>query len=136
MPNKMLASIFVTIVGIFATFKITIPCISKHSDFFYPAMVYKGLLLVLSWTVLSRLGKSNNGLKKSYDFKALGRWFAAAGVIIFVASDMILIASKTCSGIKGDTSMAVMATYYTGQLLISLSSIEAFSEKDDNVKQS
>ena len=131
----MLASIFVTIVGIFATFKITIPCISKHSDLFYPAMVYKGLLLVLSWIVLSRLGVSNTDKKKRYDLKALGRWFAAAGVIIFVASDMILIASMTCSGIKGDTSMAIMATYYTGQLLISLSSIEAFSENDNKINQ-
>ena len=135
MPNKILASILVTIVGIFATFKITVPCISQHSDIFYPALVYKGLLLVLSWTVLSRLGKSNKGLKKSYDVKALGRWLAAAGVITFVASDMILIASMTCSGIKGDTSMAIMATYYTGQLLISLSSIEAFSENDNKINQ-
>merc|ERR1719367_1212202 len=56
MPNKIIASIFVVLMAIFATFYITIPCISTQKDLFYPAMIYKGILIALTWTVLSRLG--------------------------------------------------------------------------------
>ena len=56
MPNKVIASMFVVILGLFATFYVTIPCISTQKDIFYPALFYKGLLIALSWKVISRLG--------------------------------------------------------------------------------
>ena len=137
MPNKLFALIFVIILGLVATFYITIPCISTQKDLLYPAIFYKGILILLSWTVLSRLGvKRKKGVdKRNYQAQVLGRWLAVLGVVIFVASDMILISSMTCSSITGDTSMAIMSTYYLGQLLISLSSIETFSEEITSVKE-
>ena len=137
MPNKFIASIFVVLMGIFATFIITIPCISSQKDLFYPAMVYKGILIALTWTVISRLGiKRRKGLDKTaFKIQTWGRWLAVLGVVIFVTSDMILISSMTCKNIKGDHSMEIMSTYYLGQFLISLSTIETFSEEEiENVK--
>jgi hypothetical protein len=137
MPNKFVASIFVVLMGVFATWYITIPCISTQKDLFYPAMIYKGLLIALAWTVLSRLGiKRIKGLDNtSFKIQNWGRWFAVLGVVIFVASDMILISSMTCKNIKTDHSLEIMSTYYLGQFLMSLSTIEAFSEEDiENVK--
>ena len=137
MANKVFASIFVVLMGIFATWYITIPCISTQKDLFYPAMVYKGLLIALAWTVLARLGtKRSKGLDKAtYKIQNLGRWFAVLGVLIFVASDMILISSMTCKKIKENHSMEIMSTYYLGQFLISLSTMETFAEDDtENVK--
>ena len=59
-------------------------------------------------------------------------WLAMFGVLIFVASDMILISSMTCKHITGDHSMEIMSTYYTGQLLIALSCIQTFVEDVEN----
>ena len=100
-------------------------------------MVYKGILIALTWTVISRLGiKRRKGLDKTaFKIQTWGRWLAVLGVVIFVTSDMILISSMTCKNIKGDHSMEIMSTYYLGQFLISLSTIETFSEEEiENVK--
>ena len=136
MPNKVIASMFVAVLGTFATFYVTIPCISTQKDIFYPALFYKGLLTALSWKVISRLGvKRTKGQdKKTYKLQNWGRWLAMFGVIIFVASDMILISSMTCKHIKGDHSMEFMSTYYLGQLLIALSCIQTFSEDVEGIK--
>ena len=137
MPNKVVATILVSVLGIFATFYITIPCISTHKDIFYPALFYKGLLIMLAWTVISRLGqRRKKGLDiSSYKTQHIGRWLAVLGVVIFCSSDMILISSMTCSSIQGDHSMEIMSTYYLGQLLISLSAIESFSEDLEGSKE-
>ena len=136
MPNKVIASMFVVILGMFATFYVTIPCISTQKDIFYPALFYKGLLIALSWKVISRLGiKRKKGQDKTtFKMQNWGRWLAMFGVLIFVASDMILISSMTCKHIKGDHSMEIMSTYYAGQLLIALSCIQTFSEDDETIK--
>ena len=136
LPNKVIASMFVAVLGTFATFYVTIPCISTQKDIFYPALFYKGLLIALSWKVISRLGvnRIKGQDKTTYKLQNWGRWLAMFGVIIFVASDMILISSMTCKHIKGDHSMEFMSTYYLGQLLIALSCIQTFSEDVESIK--
>ena len=136
MPNKVIASLFVVVLGLFATFYVTVPCISTQKDIFYPALFYKALLIILSWIVISRLGiKRIKGQDKTtYKIQNWGRWLAMFGVLIFVASDMILISSMTCKHITGDHSMEIMSTYYTGQLLIALSCIQTFVEDVENIK--
>ena len=136
MPNKVIASMFVVVLGLFATFYVTVPCISTQKDIFYPALFYKALLMILSWKVISRLGiKRIKGQDKTkYKMQNWGRWLAMLGVLIFVASDMILISSMTCKHITGDHSMEIMSTYYGGQLLIALSCIQTFSDDAENIK--
>ena len=136
MPNKVIATMFVLVMGVFATFYITIPCISTQKDIFYPALFYKAVLILLGWTVLSRLGvKRKKGLDKAtYQTQNIGRWLAFLGVLIFISSDMILISSMTCPHITEDHSMEIMSTYYLGQFLISLSTIETFAECTDPKK--
>ena len=121
MPNKVIASLFVVVLGLFATF---------------PAWFFKALLIILSWIVSSRLGiKRIKGQDKTtYKVQSWGRWLAMFGVLIFVASDMILISSMTCKHITGDHSMEIMSTYYTGQLLIALSCIQTIVEDAENIK--
>ena len=137
MPNKVIATMFVLVMGVFATFYITIPCISTQKDIFYPALFYKAVLILLGWTVISRLGvKRKKGLDKAtYQTQNIGRWLAVLGVLIFISSDMILISSMTCPHITEDHSMEIMSTYYLGQFLISLSTIETFAECTDATKQ-
>ena len=120
MPSRVIASLFVVVLGLFSTFYVAITCISTQKDVFYPALFYKALLITLSWIVISRLGiKRTKGQDKTtYKIQNWGRWLAMFGVLIFVASNMILISSMTCKHKIGDHSMKIMSTYYTGQLLI------------------
>ena len=136
MTNKIAATLIVGSIGAFAAFYIFVPCISKNApDLLYPSIFYLALFLIESWIVLARLGERIIGTNNNINY--FSRWCAAVGVLTFLVSDMLIIIAMTCQNKthheQDDYDLAIMATYYGGQLLISLGSLEAFSGKTNAI---
>ena len=130
MTNKISATLLVCAISVFAAFYIFIPCISINApDLLYPTIFYTALFLIESWIVLARLGEPLSGDNSNINY--ISRCCAVVGVLTFLVSDMIIIIAMTCQNKthheQDDYDLAIMATYYAGQFLISLGSMEAFS---------
>ncbi|HEX6746661.1 MAG TPA: lysoplasmalogenase [Longimicrobium sp.] len=84
-----------------------------------PVIVYASVLLVMAWQAVE-CALAGGDLDVPGPILALQAWLAAAGAMLFVASDSALAVNRFVRHFRGADAL-VLATYFAAQTLIALS---------------